>query len=338
MTSIETDKVVVSSGIRWGETLGTPISMTISNKDWENWKELMSVDPAFRSESRRIVKPRPGHADLVGILKYDRKDIQEILDRASARETAARTAVGAVCKKMLDSFGVKIFSFVRQIGSVRAGNIPADAGEISRRAEVSPVRCPDGSAEKEMMAVIDKAKEDGDTLGGVFSVVATGCPPGLGSHTHWDRKLQAKLCGALMSIQAIKGVEVGMGFEMAGRPGSQVHDEIFYAKERGFYRQTNNAGGFEGGMTTGEPVMLSAVMKPLPSLRKPLKSVNLETKEPFAAEVVRSDVTAVPAAAVVAEAAAAFEIACAFKEKFGGDSLREMRDNFTRYVEYVKGR
>lgn len=338
MTAIETDKVEVTSGIRWGETFGSPISMTIVNKDWEKWKKLLSAMPEDRDESRKVVKPRPGHADLVGVLKFDRADAQDILERASARETAARVAVGAVCRRLLDAFGIRIFSYVREIGPVKAQNIPSDVKEIIERTEASPVRCPDGVAEKAMMEATDKAKEAGDTLGGVFSVVVSGCPAGLGSHTHWDRKLEARLCWAMMSIQAMKGVEVGMGFDMARQPGSQVHDEIYYSKQRGFYRNSNNAGGFEGGMTTGEPIVLSVAMKPLSSLRKPLKSVNIDTKEPFTAEVIRSDVSAVPSAGVAAEAIAAFEIACAMREKFGGDSLREMKDNHQRYLEHLLSR
>jgi chorismate synthase len=336
--AIETDKVQVSSGIRWGETLGSPIAMSIFNKDWAKWEKLLSVDPADRDESKRVVKPRPGHADLVGMLKYDRKDAQDILDRASARETAARVAVGAVCRKLLEPFGIRIYSYVREIGSVKAKQIPRDAAELIARAEASEVRCPDAEAERAMIALIDKAKAAGDTLGGIFTVVITGCPVGLGSHVHWDRKLEGRLSWAMMSIQAIKGVEVGLGFDAARRFGSEVHDEIFHAKDKGFYRGTNNAGGFEGGMTTGEPVVISAAMKPISTLMKPLRSVNVETKEPFQAEVIRSDVVAVPAAGVAAEAIAAFEIARAMREKFAGDSLREMKSNYDRYVEAVRAR
>ncbi len=336
--AIEADKVQVSSGIRWGETIGSPITLTIFNKDWEKWQKLLSVDPADRDESKRVIKPRPGHADLIGMLKYDRKDAQDILERASARETAARVAVGAVCRKLLEAFGIRIFSYVREIGSVRATAIPQDEKELIKRAEASEVRCPDPAAEKAMIDLIDKSKAAGDTCGGVYSVIIKGCPVGLGSHVHWDRKLEARLCWAMMSIQAMKGVEIGMGFDMARKPGSQVHDELFYDKKRGFYRETNNAGGFEGGMTTGEPIVISVAMKPISTLMKPLRSVNVETKEPFKAEVIRSDVTAVPAAGVAAEAIAAFEIALAMREKFGGDSLREMKDNYERYVEHVRAR
>jgi chorismate synthase len=336
--AIETDKVQVSSGIRWGETFGSPITLTIFNKDWEKWQKLLSVDPADRDESKRVIKPRPGHTDLVGVLKYDRKDAQDILERASARETAARVAVGAVCRKLLEAFGIKIYSYVREIGSVRANAIPADEKELIQRAEASEVRCPDPVAEKAMIALIDKAKQAGDTCGGIFSVIVSGCPVGLGSHVQWDRKLEARLCWAMMSIQAMKGVEIGLGFDMARKPGSQVHDELFYSKEKTFYRETNNAGGFEGGITTGEPIVISVAMKPISTLMKPLRSVNVETKEPFKAEVIRSDVTAVPAAGVAAEAIAAIEMASALCEKFGGDSLREMKANYQQYVEHVRSR
>ena len=336
--AIESDRVQVSSGIRWGETLGSPIALTVFNKDWEKWEKLLSADPQDRDESKKVTKPRPGHADLVGMLKYDRKDAQDILERASARETAARVAVGAVCRKLLESFGINIYSFVREIGSVRAKKIPTDHAELIKKTEASPVRCPDAEAEKAMIELIDKAKAAGDTLGGIFTVVITGCPVGLGSHVQWDKKLEARLCWAMMSIQAMKGVEIGQGFEASRRFGSEVHDEIFYDKKRGFYRGSNNAGGFEGGMTTGEPIVISVAKKPISTLMKPLRSVNIETKEPFTAEVIRSDVIAVPAAGVAAEAIAAFEIAYAMRDKFGGDSLREMKDNFERYVEHVRSR
>ena len=336
--AIESDRVQISSGVRWGQTLGSPITLTVFNKDWEKWEKLLSVDPKDRDESKRVIKPRPGHADLVGMLKYDRKDAQDILERASARETAARVAVGAACRKLLEPFRIKIFSYVREIGSVRAKNIPKTADEIIQKAEASAVRCPDPEAEKAMIELIDKAKGAGDTLGGIFTIVIAGCPVGLGSHVHWDKKLEGRLAWAMMSLQAMKGVEFGMGFETSRRFGSEVHDEIFYEKKRGFYRGSNNAGGFEGGMTTGEPIVMSVAKKPISTLMKPLKSVNIETKEPFTAEVVRSDVIAVPAAGVAAEAIAAFEIALAMRDKFGGDSLREMKDNYERYVEHVRAR
>lgn len=339
--AIETDQVQVASGIRWGETIGSPITLTILNKDWEKWQKLLSADPKDRDESKRVIKPRPGHADLVGMLKYDRKDAQDILDRASARETAARVAVGAVCRKFLEAFGIHVYSFVRELGPHQL-NLQTLHGrkreDIVLATEGSDVRCPDAALSAKMIAEIDEAKKAGDTLGGIFSVVVEGCPAGLGSHVQWDRKLEARLCWAMMSIQAMKGVEIGLGFDMARRRGSEVHDEIFHEAQRGFYRGSNNAGGFEGGMTNGERIVLSVAMKPISTLMKPLRSVNVETKEPFKAEVIRSDVTAVPAAGVAAEAIAAFEVANALCEKFGGDSLREMKDNFTRYVDHLRRR
>lgn len=339
--AIETDKVQLSGGVRWGETTGAPITLTIFNKDWEKWQKLLSADPADRDESKRVIKPRPGHADLVGMLKYDRKDAQDILDRASARETATRVAVGAVCRKLLEAFGITVYSFVRELGPHRL-DLQTLHGRskdnIAAAAEGSEVRCPDPALSAKMIKEIDEAKKAGDTLGGIFTVVIEGCPPGLGSHVQFDRKLEGRLCWAMMSIQAMKGVEVGLGFEMARRRGSEAHDEIFHSKERGFYRGSNNAGGFEGGMTNGERIVLSVAMKPISTLMKPLKSVNVETKEPFKAEVIRSDVTAVPAAGVAAEAIAAIEVASALCEKFGGDSLREMKDNFERYVKHVRNR
>jgi len=339
--AIETDKVQVTSGIRWGETIGSPVTLVIANRDWEKWEKLLSVDPKDRDESQRVIKPRPGHADLVGMLKYDRRDAQDILDRASARETAARVAVGAVCRKLLETLDIHVYSFVREIGPHRIDLARVQGmgrRELAAATEQSEVRCPDPDVARRMMREIDEAKKAGDTLGGIFTVIIEGCPPGLGSHVQWDRKLEARLCWAMMSIQAMKGVEVGMGFEAARRHGSDVHDEIFHSAERGFYRGSNNAGGFEGGMTNGERVVLSVAMKPISTLMKPLRSVNVETKEPFKAEVIRSDVTAVPAAGVAAEAIAAFEMANAVCEKFGGDSLRELKDNFQRYVAHVRTR
>lgn len=339
--AIETDRIQVTGGIRWGETIGSPIALVLSNKEWEKWRKLLSADPSDRDESRRVIKPRPGHADLVGMLKYDRRDAQEILDRASARETAARVAVGAVCRKLLQALGIQVYSFVRELGSQRLdlSSLHGRSREdVVTATEQSPVRCPDPDLSAKMAREIDEAKQAGDTLGGIFTVMVEGCPAGLGSHVQWDRKLEARLCWAMMSIQAMKGVEIGLGFEMARRRGSQVHDEIFYKADRGFYRGSNNAGGFEGGMTNGERLVISVAMKPISTLMKPLQSVNVETKESFKAEVIRSDVTAVPAAGVVAEAVAAFEIANALCEKFGGDSLREMKDNYDRYVAHLRER
>jgi len=333
---IEKDRVKVLSGIRWGETLGSPISFQIENRDWENWEKIMSLLEADRSEKFRLTRPRPGHADLVGVLKFDRKDTRDILERASARETAARTAVGSVCKRLLEELGVQVYSWVVEIGGIEAhvGNLSPE--EAFALAENSPVRCPDKKAEEKMVAAIKEAKAAGDTLGGVYSVVAVGCPVGLGSHTHWDRKLDGRLAQALLSIQAHKGVEIGRGFEMSRSKGSNVHDEIFYGAGRGFFRKSNNAGGIEGGMTNGEPIVARAAVKPLASLRRPLRSVNIDTKEEMTAEIVRSDVCPVASAAVIGEMVVAIALADAMKGKFGSDSLREMQDHLTRYREHIK--
>ncbi|HNC74448.1 MAG TPA: chorismate synthase [Elusimicrobiota bacterium] len=332
---IEKDTVKILSGVRWGETLGSPIAFRIENRDWENWEKIMSVDAADKAEKFRLTRPRPGHADLVGVLKYDRQDTRDILERASARETAARTAVGSVCKRLLEELGVKIYSWVVEIGGVVAKTDGLSIEESFSLAEKSPVRCPDKAAEEKMVEAIKEAKTNGDTLGGVYTVVVTGCPVGLGSHTHWDRKLDGKLAQAILSIQAHKGVEIGHGFGLARSKGSEVHDELFYQAGRGFYRKSNNAGGIEGGMTNGEPIVVRAAVKPLASLRRPLKSVNIQTKEEMTAEIVRSDVCPVASAAVVGETVVAIALAEAVSEKFGSDSIREMRDNRDRYTAHL---
>lgn len=332
---IEKDQAKFLSGVRWGETLGSPITFQIENKDWENWEKIMSVSAEDQQDKFRLTRPRPGHADLVGVLKFDRKDTRDILERASARETAARTAVGAVCRRLLEEVGIKIYSWVEEIGGVTAKTDGFEAEEAFALAEKSPVRCPDKKAEEKMMDAIKDAKANGDTLGGVYTVVATGCPVGLGNHTQWDLKLDGRLAQAILSIQAHKGVELGRGFDMARRKGSDLHDEIFYKEGRGFYRESNNAGGIEGGMTNGEPLVLRAAVKPLASLRKPLRSVNILTKAEMTAEIVRSDVCPVASAAVIGEAVTAITIAHALNEKFGSDSLREMQDHLTRYRAHL---
>ncbi|HXY62750.1 MAG TPA: chorismate synthase [Nitrospirota bacterium] len=335
---IERDQVKIYSGVRWGRTLGSPVGLMIRNKDWENWRDKMSVDTMFLNSAEPLTRPRPGHADLAGALKYGMTDIRNILERSSARETAMRVAVGSVAKRLLDEFGIEVVSHVLSMGGVYAKVPKISVSELKKRVEVSDLRCADPEAEKRMMRRIDEAKAAGDTLGGVFEVILNGVPVGLGSHAHWDRKLDARLANALMSIQAIKGVEVGAGFGVANRPGSQVHDEIFWSRKEGFYRKTNMAGGIEGGISNGEPIVLRAAMKPLPTLMKPLRSVDLASKRPFKASVERSDVSAVPAAGVVAEAAVAFEIASALVEKFGGDSIDEMKRNFSQYDRHLKAR
>ena len=335
---IEKDTVKVYSGVRWGRTIGSPLGLMIRNRDWENWRDKMSPDPRFLNSSDPVTRPRPGHADLAGALKYGMSDIRNILERSSARETAMRVAVGAVAKRLLEEFGIEVMSHVLSIGGVFAKVPKAAPHELKKRAEVSELRCTDPDAEKRMMRRIDEAKLAGDSLGGVFEVIVTRVPAGIGSHTHWDRKLDAKLTAAVMSIQAIKGVEIGAGFGAANRPGSMVHDEIYWNRRDGFYRKTNMAGGIEGGISNGEPIILRAAMKPIPTLMKPLRSVDLASKKPFKASVERSDICAVPAAGVVAEAAMAFEIASAVVEKFGGDSIDEMKRNFHGYVKHLRSR
>jgi chorismate synthase len=342
---IEKDQVEIVAGVRHGKTLGGPIGLVIQNKDWENWQQVMAVEPepGEEAQQRVVTKPRPGHADLVGAIKYGHQDIRNVLEKASARETAIRVAVGAVAKQLLAQFDMKVISHVVEIGGVRAAiKDEADPDAIFHDAEASEVRCADPEATDRMMAKIKEAKLKGDTLGGVFEVVVTHPPIGLGSYSQWDRRLNARLAMALMSIQAIKGVEIGLGFEVARRFGSEVHDEIFYNKPKlkkqstGFYRKTNNAGGVEGGVTNGQDIVFRAAMKPIATLYTPLKSVDIITKEPFEASVERSDVCSVPAAGVVGEAVVAFEIADEMLRKFGGDSLAEMKRNYEAYLETVK--
>ena len=334
---IERDQAHISSGLRWGVTLGSPITLSIQNRDWENWKTTMAVgEPPAGTPSKAVTRPRPGHADLAGAMKYGHRDIRNVLERSSARETTARVAVAGVAKRLLAEFGISILSHVIEIGGLRIVPLELPWEEIKRRAEASEVRCADPTAERAMIEAIDQAKATGDTLGGVFEVVALGCPVGLGSYVHWDRKLDGRLAQAFCSIHAIKGAEIGMGFEAARRPGSQVHDEILFDRDAGFSRRTNSAGGLEGGVTNGQPVIVRAVMKPIATLRRPLQSVDVETKEVVEAVVERSDVCAVPAAGVVGEAMMAITLAQAVLEKFGGDSLEEIRRNYRGYQDSLK--
>ncbi|MBI4591400.1 MAG: chorismate synthase [Candidatus Rokubacteria bacterium] len=334
---IERDQIRILSGVRWGIALGSPLTLTIPNLDWENWKATMSVAPPDPgAPAKQVTRPRPGHADLAGAMKYGHRDIRNVLERSSARETTARVAVAGVAKKLLGEFGIQILSHVTEIGGVRVGELNLPWSEIRRLAEASEVRCADPEAADRMIAAIDDARAKGDTLGGVFEVVALGCPVGLGSYVQWDRRLDGRLAQAFCSIQAIKGVEIGLGFETARRPGSQVHDEILYDADLGFKRTTNNAGGLEGGVTNGQPVVARAAMKPLSTLRTPLRSVDMATKEPVEAVVERSDVCAVPAAGIVGEAMMAIVLAQAFLEKFGGDSLEEIRRNYDAYQNSLK--
>ncbi|PKM81276.1 MAG: chorismate synthase [Firmicutes bacterium HGW-Firmicutes-14] len=333
---IEKDTVVISAGIRGGLTTGSPVCLVIENRDWFNWSEIMSPGTGASLDERVVTKPRPGHADLAGSIKYNHRDIRNVLERASARETAARVAAGATGRVLAEQFGIRIISHVIMIGGVSTAPAGPNPEEIFQKASRSELLCADPAAEEKMKEKIDQAKKEGDSLGGIFELIITGLPPGLGSHAQYDRKLDGRLAQAIMSIQAIKGVEIGIGFAAARVPGSQVHDELFYDPERGYYRETNRAGGLEGGITNGEPLILRAVMKPIPTLYKPLRSVDMLTREPYEASVERSDVCAVPAAAVVGEAVAAFEIAGSLIEKFGGDSLAEMKRNYDGYMEYVK--
>ena len=334
--NIEKDKVQITSGVRWGETIASPVALIVNNKDWENWGSTMSVDSSGKNSDEHLLKPRPGHADLPGILKYDREDVRDILERASARETAARVAAGAFALRLLEEFDIKVFSYSVKIGSAGLENLEVTSKDIDL-IEASALRCPSPEVEKIMIEEIDTVQKNKDTLGGIFTVRVEGLPPGLGSHVQWDRKLDARIAAAILSIQAIKGVEFGIGFKSATLPGSKVHDEISYEKqEKKYYRKTNNAGGIEGGMTNGEPLIITAAMKPISSLMKPLKSVNTITKEPVVSEKVRSDVCALPAAGVVGEAAVALELASALMEKTGGDSIREMKRNYKAYLDQVR--
>lgn len=332
---IERDQVAFLSGVRWGKTIGSPITLAVRNRDWANWEKKMSPRAGDRQEGIAVTHPRPGHADLSGVIKYRQDDARNILERSSARETAARVAVGALCQSFLGALGIEVRGYVTEIGGVRAGQADLDHDARFELSEQSPCRTFDPAAGKEMIAAIDRAKEAGDSLGGVVEVAVLGLPVGLGSHVHWDRRLDGRLAAAVMSIQAFKGVEIGLGFEAARRPGSEVHDEIVY-RDGAFRRLTNRAGGVEGGMTNGEPLVVRGAMKPIPTLYAPLQTVDLKTKESFSATVERSDVCAVPAAAVVAEAVVAIEVADAMLEKFGGDCMEEIKANHRAYRDHVR--
>ena len=331
---IESDRAEILSGVRFGQTIGSPVALSIRNKDWENWREKMSVEQVSVGPPPET-RPRPGHADLAGMMKYHHTDIRNVLERASARETAARVAVGAVAKKLLKDFHIDVMSHVLRIGPIGVEVGELSTAEIVERAESSSLRCADGEAETRMVEAIDRAQEQGDTLGGICKIRVGGCPPGLGSYAHWDRKLDGRLSCALMSIPAVKGVEIGLGFEAASLPGSQVHDEIGHNGRR-FTRFSNNAGGIEGGVSNGEEIILRVAMKPVPTLGKPLRSVDIGTKESFEAHKERADVCAVPAMGVIGEAIVAFEIARALCEKSGGDSMNEMKRNFDGYMKQAR--
>jgi chorismate synthase len=335
---IESDHVHILSGVRHGETLGSPVALLVENRDFTNWHEIMSVEPPAEpsTRQRRVIRPRPGHADLAGGIKFNRSDLRDILERASARETTMRVAAGSLAKLLLARFGIEIASHVICLGeaSIEASEVSWE--RVRALYDDQLLRCADKDAEARMVALVDQAQQAGDTLGGIFEVVARGCVTGLGSHTSWTAKLDGQLAQAIMSIHAVKGVEIGSGVENARLPGSQVHDEISYnQRDRAFGRMSNRAGGLEGGITNGQELRVRGYLKPISTLRRALRSVNLETKEPMEANFERSDVTAVPAAGVIGEAMVAIILARAMREKFGGDSLAEMKRNFDGYVKQV---
>jgi chorismate synthase len=338
---IERDTVEIVAGVRHGYTLGSPIALVVKNNDWKHWTKIMGIEPLGQDEEnevkRKVSRPRPGHADLNGAIKYGHRDMRNVLERSSARETTVRVAAGAVAKKLLSLVGIKVVSQVVEIGGVKASvDYSLTLDEIKERTENSPVRTSDPDAEKKMMKAIDDAKENGDSIGGIVEVIVTGMPAGVGSYVHYDRKLDAKLAAAIVSINAFKGVEFGIGFEAARKPGSEVHDEIAWEKESGYFRKSNRLGGFEGGMTTGMPIVVRGVMKPIPTLYKPLMSVDIETKEPFSASIERSDSCAVPAAAVVAENVVAWELANALIDQFYSDRFETFVEEINRQREYAR--
>lgn len=340
---IEKDTVEITAGIRHGHTLGSPVALNVKNRDWTHWTHVMGIEPideqAEEEIKRKITRPRPGHADLNGGIKYGHRDMRNVLERSSARETTVRVAAGAVAEKLLNLLGIDIVAHVVEIGGIKAKPLAQEMSmeEMKKIAEESPVRCLDSIAEEKMMKAIDQAKKNGDTLGGVVEVIATGMPAGVGSYVHYDRKLDGKIAGAVLSINAFKGVEFGIGFQAASIPGSQVHDEIIWDQQQGYTRKTNRLGGLEGGMTTGMPIVVRGVMKPIPTLYKPLKSVDIETKEPFTASIERSDACAVPAAAVVAEHVVAWELANSIVEQFYSDRMETLIATVEEQRKYARG-
>jgi chorismate synthase len=338
---IEKDRVNIVGGVRHGTTLGSPIALVVENKDWKHWTKIMGIEPLEPGEEdeikRKISRPRPGHADLNGGMKYGHRDLRNVLERSSARETTVRVAAGAVAQKLLNQLGINVAGHVLEIGGIKAEEPNYKSiQELQEVTEESPVRCFDSEASQEMMNAIDDAKKKGDSIGGVVEVVVEGMPAGIGSYVHYDRKLDAKIAMAIMSINAFKGVEFGLGFEMARKPGSEVHDEIAWNDEQGYYRKTNRLGGFEGGMTTGMPLHIKGVMKPIPTLYKPLKSVDIESKETFEASIERSDSCAVPSASVVAEAVVSWELAKALTEQFDSDRFERLKELVEQHRQYSK--
>jgi len=336
---IEKDLVDICGGVRHGYTLGSPIAMVVKNDDFKHWEDIMGEDPIDLDQAirRTVTRPRPGHADLNGAIKYGHRDMRNILERSSARETGARVAAGAVAKTLLNHLGVKIVGYVHEIAGITAKDQPElTIDEKIEKSEASDVRVLDSDVEQPIHDAIDQAKKDGDSIGGICEVVVEGLPAGIGSYVHYDRKLDARLAFAVQSINAFKGVEFGIGFEASRRPGSKVHDEIIWSEETGFSRRTNNLGGFEGGMTSGMPIVVRGVMKPIPTLYKPLQSVDIESKEVFNASIERSDSCAVPAAAVVMEHVVAFEIAKAILEQFPNDQFNKLKAAFDDYREEIR--
>ena len=337
---IEQDRVEILSGVRHGLTLGSPLALTIENKDWANWNEVMAIGATeiAPEKSRRVKRPRPGHADLAGGLKYDVRDLRNVLERASARETTARVACGALAKQLLGNFGLEIRSHVIQLGGIPEEPLELTFDQIAAITEDAPLRCAETEIQQRMIDLIDQTKHEGDTLGGIFEVVARGVIPGLGSHTSWDSKLDGRLAQAIMSIHAVKAVAIGAGVEASSLPGSEVHDEIAYNEDtKEFIRATNRAGGLEGGVTNGEELRVRGHLKPISTLRRALRSVDIDTKQEERAAFERSDITVVPAAGVIGEAMVALVLAAAMREKFGGDSLGEVRRNFDGYREQLRG-
>jgi chorismate synthase len=337
---IEQDRVAILSGVRHGLTLGSPLALMIENKDWANWNEIMAVEPTEidPDKSRRVKRPRPGHADLAGGLKYDVRDLRNVLERGSARETASRVACGALARQLLAAFGVEIRSHVIQLGGIPERPLELTFDQIAAIPEDAPLRCAETHVQQQMVELIDQKRKEGDTLGGIFEVAARNVVPGLGSHTSWDAKLDGRLGQAIMSIHAVKAVAIGAGIEASSLPGSEVHDEIAYNEEtKEFIRATNRAGGLEGGVTNGEELRVRGHLKPISTLRRALRSVDIDTKQEERAAFERSDITVVPAAGVIGEAMVALVLAQAMREKFGGDSLGEMKRNFAGYREQLRG-
>ncbi|MDW7738686.1 MAG: chorismate synthase [Bacillota bacterium] len=336
--SIEKDRVEVISGLRFNRTIGSPLTLQIQNRDWENWKHLMGIEGEIPPDLTLLTRPRPGHADLAGGLKYNHDDLRLVLERSSARETAMRVAVGTIGRILIEKYGIRIYSHVARIGSVASDVDQAKMVTLYDDIEKSPVRCADPSVEGKMIEAIELARSEGDTLGGIIELQVTNIPPGLGSHVHWDRKIDGRLAGALCSIQGVKGVEFGIGFAGSSRRGSEVHDPLMSQPFKGIVRPSNRAGGIEGGITNGQNLVIRIAMKPIPTLTEPLPSVDWLTGEESRGSTERSDVCAVPAASVVAEAVIAWELAVAFREKFAGDFIEEVDSAYTFYLNQVNKR